>query len=93
MGRGKKRKALPTIKRERDVNNMLYNTETQELRLRLSLARFNNSKRVRGAPLGKAQRGESGEPLKYSLLACDWVPRSERAPTPAQLLARHPPSR
>ena len=40
--------------------------------------------------LGKAQRDESGEPLKYSLLACDWVPRSERAPTPAELLARHP---
>ena len=47
-----------TTKQRRDLNTLLYNTETQELRIRVSLARFNNSKRVRGASLGKAPKTE-----------------------------------
>lgn len=80
---------LLTVRRRRDVNTLMYNTEAQKLRIRVSLARFANSKRVRGASLGRAP-SDSEVPLKYSLLALDWVPRSTPAPTPAELLARHP---
>ena len=76
------------MRRERGVDDLLYDTEQKMLRVRISIARFNASKRKRGAAVGKPP--ESDEPLKYSLLECDWVPRSRRAPRWDELVARHP---
>ena len=69
----------------------LLDTQKASLRVRVSLARFNASKRVRGASVGAptAAQVDSGQPMKFSLLERKWVPRETKAPTPAQLLAAY----
>jgi hypothetical protein len=83
--------------RKHELNYLSYDTETRELTLRVSLARFNGSKRVRGASVGAppseppAQGTVAGRPwYKYSLVERKWVPWATRAPTPAELHARYP---
>ena len=82
--------------RKHEVNFISYNTETRELTLRLSLARFNGAKRVRGATVGVPPKDPppgavAGQPVwKYSLMERDWVPWATRAPTPAELAVRYP---
>ena len=75
-----------------EYNYVSYDTETQELTVRLSVARFNASKRVRGASVGTppADPPPGGGTWKYSLLDRAWVPASHHAPTVAQLKARYP---
>lgn len=74
------------------INFISYETETRCLTLRLSLARFNASKRVRGASIGglppHAPPGGGG--WKYSLLEGDWIPSSTPAPTIGELMRAFP---
>ena len=73
-------------------NFFSYDTEAQTLTLRLSVARFNASLRVRGASVGKppAQPPPAGGRWKFSLLERAWVPSGVRAPTPRELKERYP---
>lgn len=71
----------------REVNFMCYETATRTLKLRLSVAEFNNTTRIGGASVGKPPA--EGGPWKYSLLAQDWVPRSTPAAPPKTLLQEY----
>ena len=83
--------------RKHEINYISISTETRELTMRLSWARFNGSKRVRGASIGAppkdppAQGSTPGKPMwKYSLLARAWVPWATPAPTPKELRVQYP---
>ena len=84
--------------RKHEINFITYDTETRELTLRLSISRFNGSKRVRGSSIGappkEAPPGPpppaGRPPWKYSLLERDWVAWSTHAPTPTALRAAFP---
>ena len=78
--------------KKNEYNFISYDTEKQELTLRLSVARFNASLRVRGASVGPPplQPPPGGGKWKYSLLARDWVSSAVRAPTPRELKERYP---
>ena len=65
------------------INFMAYDTETQKLTLRVSVARFNASKRVRGADVNEEPPND-GARYKY-VLSQGWVPLATRAPTTWQL--------
>jgi hypothetical protein len=81
---------LPTTRRVAGTNDLLYDTEKAHLRVRLSLARFNASKRVRGASVGAPPEEEAKEQqMKFSLLERKWVPKTTKAPTPAELNAAY----
>ena len=80
------------------VNFISYDTEAQRLTVRLSLARFNASKRTSGASVGKPPDGDPPGPpappgrpkWKYSLLGAKWVPWSTPAPTWRELRVAFP---
>ena len=78
--------------KKHEYNFIAYDTETQQLTVRLSLARFNASARVRGASVGAPPVGAppGGGRWKYSLLERMWVASSTRAPTPRELKERYP---
>ena len=78
--------------KKHEYNFISFDTETQELTVRLSVARFNASVRVRGASVGPppADPPPAGGTWKYSLLLREWVPNSVRAPTPRVLKERYP---
>ena len=65
------------------INFFAYDTDTQKLTMRLSVARFNASKRVRGSDVN-VNPPTDGERYKY-VLSQGWVPLSTRAPTPWEL--------
>jgi hypothetical protein len=92
-----RKRPLPTTRRLRGCDELKYDSELQQLKIRLAISRFNASKRVSGASLaGKAEaeaEASSGEPLKYSLLERRWVARTTAAPTPQELLAAYPGAR
>lgn len=78
------------------INFISYDTETEKLTVRLSIATFNASRHVSGASVGKppAHRPPGAVPgrpaWKYSLVTRDWVPWSTAAPTVAALRAKYP---
>jgi hypothetical protein len=78
--------------KKHQYNFISYDTEAQALTVRLSVARFNASLRVRGASVGKPPEmpPPGGGKWKYSLYERAWVPGSVRAPTPRQLKERYP---
>lgn len=75
-----------------EYNFLSYDTASQQLTVRLSVARFLGSTRVRGAAVGKppAEPAAAGGRWKFSLLERCWVARSTPAPTPRQLKERYP---
>ena len=78
--------------KKHQYNFISYDTEAQSLTVRLSVARFKASLKVRGASVGKppSEPPPGGGKWKYSLFERDWVPNSVRAPSPRELKQRYP---
>ena len=79
----------PTAVPRASLNYLAYDTDTQQLTLRLSVARFNSSKRVRGADVHEPMP-DDGQRYKY-VLSMGWVPISTHAPNAWQLRRAMPP--
>lgn len=71
-----------------DLNYIAYDTAKQQLTLRLSVAQFNASKRVRGADV-REPPPEGPGPFKY-VLSRGWVSMDTHAPTAGALRRAYP---
>lgn len=72
------------------INFMAYETATQRLTLHLSVARFNASKRVRGADVREPIPTHLSDVACKYVLSKGWVPVSTHAPTAGELRRAYP---
>jgi len=84
---------VPTKKGKKTESNMVsMDPETLEFYMRVSIVRFNASKRIRGADVGGPAEAasSSAEPVKFDAVHRAYVPRSAKAPTPREMKSAYP---